>query len=105
LASCRRFQPALRVAGLPEGLGFHDLRHTCASLLIAQGAHPKAIQLHLGHSSIQITMDCYGHLFPDELGHLADRLDAAHAAATDPARTSEGETVASMPAKMVRRRR
>jgi hypothetical protein len=46
-------------------------------LLIAQGAHPKAIQAHLGHSSIQVTMDRYGHLFPDALEHLADRLDAA----------------------------
>lgn len=76
----RDFKPALFRAGLPERVRFHDLRHTCASLLIAQGAHPKAIQLHLGHSSIQITMDRYGHLLPDELGHLADRLDAARTA-------------------------
>jgi integrase len=73
----RQFCPALVRAGLPEQIRFHDLRHTCASLLIAQGAHPKAIQVHLGHSSIQVTMDRYGHLFPDALGHLADRLDAA----------------------------
>jgi len=75
----RQFCPALVRAGLPAQIRFHDLRHTCASLLIAQGAHPKAIQAHLGHSSIQVTMDRYGHLFPDALGHLADRLDAAHA--------------------------
>jgi integrase len=73
----RLFCPALRHAGLPEQVRFHDLRHTCAALLIAQGAHPKAIQAHLGHSSIQVTMDRYGHLFPDALEHLADRLDAA----------------------------
>jgi integrase len=73
----RQFCPALARAGLPEQLRFHDLRHTCASLLIAQGAHPKAIQAHLGHGSIQVTMDRYGHLFPDALEHLADRLDAA----------------------------
>jgi integrase len=73
----RFFCPALRAAGLSEQLRFHDLRHTCAALLIAQGAHPKAIQAHLGHSSIQVTMDRYGHLFPDALEHLADRLDAA----------------------------
>jgi integrase len=73
----RLFCPALRRAGLPEQVRFHDLRHTCAALLIAQGAHPKAIQAHLGHSSIQVTMDRYGHLFPDALEHLADRLDAA----------------------------
>src|SRR5512132_2114240 len=73
----RLFCPALARAGLPDQVRFHDLRHTCASLLIAQGAHPKAIQAHLGHSSIQVTMDRYGHLFPDALEHLADRLDAA----------------------------
>jgi integrase len=77
----RLFCPALARAGLPEQVRFHDLRHTCAALLIAQGAHPKAIQAHLGHSSIQVTMDRYGHLFPDALEHLADRLDAARAMA------------------------
>ena len=75
----RQFCPALVRAGLPAQIRFHDLRHTCASLLIAQGAHPKAIQAHLGHSSIQVTMDRYRHLFPDALEHLADRLDAARA--------------------------
>lgn len=54
---------------------FHDLRHTCAALCIALGAHPKAIQERLGHSSITVTLDRYGHLFPklDEL--LTGRLD------------------------------
>jgi integrase len=76
----RIFCPALARAGLPAPVRFHDLRHTCAALLIAEGAHPKAIQAHLGHSSIQVTMDRYGHLFPDALEQLADRLDAARAA-------------------------
>ena len=44
---------------------FHDLRHTYASLLIAQGAHPKYIQAQLGHASIQTTLDRYGHLMPE----------------------------------------
>ena len=72
--------PAVEAAGLPEDLRIHDLRHTCAALLVAQGAHPKAIQAHLGHSSIQVTLDLYGHLFPDEMDRLAERLDAANAA-------------------------
>jgi integrase len=58
----RHYKPAVR-ASLPatkHGLRFHDLRHTCASLLIAQGAHPKLIQARLGHSSITITLDRYG---------------------------------------------
>lgn len=57
----RRFLPALRRAKLPK-IRFHNLRHTYASLLIAQGEHPKYIQSQLGHSSINVTMDIYGHL-------------------------------------------
>jgi len=68
----RHWQPAVQRAGLPETLRFHDLRHTCASLLIAQGAHPKEIQARLGHSSITTTLDRYGHLFPS----LDERLRA-----------------------------
>lgn len=72
---------------LPEAkhsFRFHDLRHTCVSLLIAAGANPKEIQQRMGHSSIQITMDLYGHLFPDAGDRLADVLDATHAAALVP---------------------
>jgi hypothetical protein len=76
----RVWRPALAAAGLPEDLRIHDLRHTCAALLIAQGAHPKAIQAQLGHSSIQVTLDRYGHLFPDDMDGLATQLDAAHEA-------------------------
>lgn len=68
------------------GLRFHDLRHTCASLLIAAGAHPKAIQERLGHSTITITMtlDRYGHLLPGLGDSLADALDQAYKAADSP---------------------
>ena len=44
---------------------FHDLRHTSVALAIAEGAHPKAIQVRMGHSSINVTLDRYGHLFPE----------------------------------------
>ena len=44
---------------------FHDLRHTSVALAIADGAHPKAIQSRMGHSSINVTLDRYGHLFPE----------------------------------------
>jgi integrase len=62
-----------------HGLRFHDLRHTCASLSIAAGAHPTLIKVRLGHSSIQITIDRYGHLFPSVEAALADALDAVAA--------------------------
>ncbi len=71
----RIFRPAVERAGLPEGLRVHDLRHTCASLLIDLGAHPKVIQEWLGHKSITVTIDVYGHLFPSLNEALADRLD------------------------------
>jgi integrase len=51
-------------AELPADLRFHDLRHTCASLLIAANVPVKVIQERLGHSSYKITMDTYGHLYP-----------------------------------------
>ncbi|HEV2930454.1 MAG TPA: site-specific integrase, partial [Propionibacteriaceae bacterium] len=88
------FKPAAARAGLPHGLRFHDLRHTCASLLIAQGASIKAVQAQLGHASATVTLDRYGHLFPDELQQLADRLQDAYAeASTDPARTEAAEAM------------
>jgi integrase len=75
----REFKPTVRAALPPEkhGLRFHDLRHTCASLLIAAGAHPKAIQEHLGHKDIQTTFNVYGHLLPSAQKALAAALDAA----------------------------
>jgi integrase len=56
-----------------------ELRHTAASLAIASGASVKGVQSMLGHASAQMTLDRYGHLFPDELDAVADRLDAARA--------------------------
>ena len=58
-----------------HGVRFHDLRHTCAALLIAEGAHPKAIQQRMGHSSITVTLDRYGHLLPSLDDSLSDALD------------------------------
>lgn len=80
----RVWAPAIqRLANdLPQDLTPHHLRHTCASLMIRSGAHAKAVQAHLGHSSITVTMDVYGHLFPDDMDELAGRLDAAHRAAS-----------------------
>jgi integrase len=80
-------------AGLPEGLRVHDLRHTCASILIGLGAHPKVIQERLGHSSIMVTMDVYGHLFPSLNEALTERLDEVFRAARRPATEKPTETV------------
>jgi integrase len=61
----RVWQPAVLSAKIePPFPRVHDLRHTAASLAIQAGGHPKAVQEMLGHSSIRVTLDRYGHLFP-----------------------------------------
>ena len=84
----RDFAAARKNAGL-DGIGLtpHKLRHTAASLAIAAGADVYVVQRMLGHSSPSMTLDVYGHLFPDRLDEVADamnqrRLDTlAHQAA------------------------
>ena len=86
-----------RPAPLPEGLRFYDLRHTCASLLIAQGASVKAVQAQLGHATASITLDTYGRLFPSEMEALADRLELVRdAALAKRPRTQRGPTANSV---------
>lgn len=72
------FTPAKRRAGIDGRLRFHDLRHTAVALAIAQGAHPKAIQARMGHSSVQMTLDRYGHLFPELDERIAQGLDETY---------------------------
>ena len=69
----RGFYPALRRAKVKK-IRFHDLRHTYASLLIANKEEPKRIQTLMGHKSITTTYDIYGHLMPNGSDDLADRL-------------------------------
>jgi integrase len=59
----KHWKPLLRRAGLPD-IRFHDLRHTCATLLLTKGVHPKIVSEMLGHSSIAITLDTYSHVIP-----------------------------------------
>jgi integrase len=59
----RSFKPLLKKAGLPE-IRFHDLRHTCATLLLSRGVHPKLVQELLGHATIAMTLDTYSHYLP-----------------------------------------
>jgi integrase len=89
----RYIRRAVLKAGLPESLRVHDLRHTCASLLIGLGAHPKVIQERLGHSSIMVTMDVYGHLFPSLNEALTERLDEVFRAARHWTTEKPAETV------------
>jgi integrase len=77
----RYFKPAVQRAGLEVQPRFHDLRHTSVALLIAEGAHQLTIMRRLGHSSIQVTLDTYGHLFPELEEDVTQRLDAVGRAA------------------------
>lgn len=83
------FDAAVEEAGL-SGLGItpHKLRHTAASLAIAAGADVKVVQLMLGHKSAAMTLDVYGHLFPDRLDEVADALEVGRRSAVL-ARTAE----------------
>jgi integrase len=71
----RVWAPALAKAGVRH-VRLHSLRHTFASMLIHQNESPKYISSQLGHASIQITFDRYGHLFPNEKRTAASRLEA-----------------------------
>ena len=71
----RAWRPALAAAGLSPNFRIHDLRHTAAALLLSEGASPADVQRHLGHSSIAVTMDNYGHLLLGDVEALAQRMD------------------------------
>ncbi len=71
----RLFYKALEKAEMRR-VRFHDCRHTFASLLIQQKANPKYIQEQLGHGSIKVTMDIYGHLFEGDHRHFVSCLDS-----------------------------
>ena len=70
----RSFKPLLRQAGLPP-IRFHDLRHTCATLLLGKDVNPKIVSEMLGHSSVSITLDIYSHLLPDMQEKAAKALE------------------------------
>jgi integrase len=64
------------VAGC-DGVRLHDLRHSCASLAISAGGNVKVVQRLLGHKTAVLTLDRYGHLFPDDLDAVANAFDSA----------------------------
>jgi integrase len=72
----RVFRRTVGRAGLPA-IRFHDLRHTAATLMLAEGVHPKIVQEGLGHSAIAMALNLYSHVTLDLQREAADRLDAA----------------------------
>jgi len=77
----RHFHPALKRANLPK-IRFHDLRHAYASIQIHLGANPKYVQKQMGHSSVKVTFDIYGHLINATNHEAANRLGEAIFGAT-----------------------
>ena len=75
--TARSFKPILERAGLPRSVRLHDLRHTCATVLLKLGQHPKFVQELLGHANIGITLDTYSHVLPGMGDGLADAMDDA----------------------------
>ena len=72
----RSFKRHLERAGLPRSFRFHDLRHTCATLLLRQGVNPKFVQELLGHADITLTLNVYSHVLPDMGDQAAVAMDA-----------------------------
>jgi integrase len=72
----RSFKPLLERASLPE-IRFHDLRHTCATLLLGRGVHPKLVQELLGHATIAMTLDTYSHFLPSMGDQTARAMEEA----------------------------
>jgi integrase len=73
----RSFKALLQRAGFPQTFRFHDLRHTCATLLLRQGVNPKFVQELLGHADISLTLNVYSHVLPDMGDTAAGAMDAA----------------------------
>lgn len=73
-AISKQFHRVLERAGLPQRR-FHDLRHSCATLLLVQGVSPRVVMDVLGHSQIGLTMNTYSHVIPELRREAADRMD------------------------------
>jgi len=87
----RVFKRLLAKAGLRE-IRLHDIRHTFASLLLSDGASPVYVKEQMGHSSIQITVDIYGHLIPSSNREMVNRLDSQPSATyPQPAKNKEAQ--------------
>lgn len=71
----RHFKDILETAKLPMSLRLYDLRHSCATLLLAEGEHPKVVSERLGHASVTLTLDTYSHVLPTMQQQAAERLE------------------------------
>lgn len=71
----RQFKELLAAAKLPN-IRLHDLRHSCATLLLAQGVNPRVVMETLGHSQVSLTLNTYSHVLPALQRDAAERINA-----------------------------
>jgi integrase len=71
----RDFKRMLKKVGLSGSLRLHDLRHSCASLLLSQNVHPRVVMELLGHSQISLTMNTYSHVVPSLMREAAEKMN------------------------------
>lgn len=86
------FKSWLGKAGLPTTTRFHDLRHSCATLLLVQGVSPRVVMEILGHNQISTTMNIYAHVLSDSKRDAADQLEALFAEQDRAATPQEGSS-------------
>ncbi len=70
----RSFKPLLKKARMPD-IRFHDLRHTCATVLLSEGANPKFVQELRGHEDIKLTLGTYSHFLPSMEDQIATAME------------------------------
>jgi integrase len=71
----RHFRPILERAKLPTDFRLYDLRHSCATLLLAAGEHPKIVSERLGHATVTLTLDVYSHVLPTMQEAATEKLE------------------------------
>ena len=80
MGDVRAFSSAERLAAYDAGLPrirFHDLRYTCATLLLSKNVNPKVVSEMLGHATIAITLDTYSHVLPTMQESAAKAMEEA----------------------------
>lgn len=91
----RHFKAALKRADLPKTIRFHDLRHSCATLLIAQGVHPRVVMEILRHANISVTMNTYAHVIPEQQRDATAKLAGLFADTPPEAQKEEEKDVST----------
>ena len=75
-ASNRSFRPLLERSGVPR-IRFHELRHTCGSIMGSTGVDPKHAQDRLGHADVSVTLNTYTHVLPETRAEVARKIEGA----------------------------